>query len=289
MSQPGQHASSMFLRQHDCDIIQLTNVWHCSLTGHSKHKCMRDRRCVPNVMITVSLIPIAIFLHFSPLHQQTHHRAVTPSCHKRCMVSCLFNFMSPVRMRVKSPSFSADHPDHLMLFRMYVSQNAPGKGRAVLEGVGLNAPTIKACFSSSPFDEEQAVQEGLIRWSEDKGTKPPTWEVLIAAMKFAGISQQKITGLKMALGLNGNVVCLRMCLHVHVCMHARARVCVCVVCIISAWCRFVWGVLFERMCWWAQYVVCTFMWYMFACSACICTCVYTCMYACACVMFTSVA
>ena len=130
--------------------------------------------------------------------------------------------MLPARLRVKSPSFSADHPDYLMLFRTYVSQNAAGKGRAVLEGVGLSAPTIKACFHSKPLNDEQAVQEGMIRWSEGKDTKPPTWEVLIVAMNYAGISEQKITGLKMALGLIGNVV------SVHVFACACVCVCVCV-------------------------------------------------------------
>ena len=55
---------------------------------------------------------------------------------------------------VKCCAFSADHPDHLILFRKYVSRKAATKGRAVLEGVGLLTGTIDACFSSHPLDEE---------------------------------------------------------------------------------------------------------------------------------------
>ena len=66
---------------------------------------------------------------------------------------------------VKCCAFSADRPDHLKLFRKYVSRKAATKGRAVLEGVGLLTETIDACFSSHPLDEEGAVQAGLTRWS----------------------------------------------------------------------------------------------------------------------------
>ena len=97
---------------------------------------------------------------------------------------------------MKSLSFSADRKDHLMLFRSYVSSKAAGKANAVLEGVGLNAPTIKACSTAYPLNDEEIVQAGLIRWCESQG---PTWGVLIAAMKYAKIDQQDIEGLKTSL------------------------------------------------------------------------------------------
>ena len=100
---------------------------------------------------------------------------------------------------VKCCAFSADHPDHLILFRKYVSRKAATKGRAVLEGVGLPTETIDACFSSHPLDEEGAVQAGLTRWSGGQGRQPPTWEVLISAMEYAKIAQQHIEGLKKEL------------------------------------------------------------------------------------------
>ena len=55
---------------------------------------------------------------------------------------------------VKCCAFSADHSDHLKLFRQYVSRKAATKGRAVFEGVGLLTETIGVCFTSHPLDEE---------------------------------------------------------------------------------------------------------------------------------------
>ena len=101
---------------------------------------------------------------------------------------------------VKSLSFSADHPRHLMLFRRHISRRAAGNGRAVLEGVGLDAPTIAACFTAHPSNEEEVVQEGLTKWcGGSKGFQPPTWGVLIEAIEYANIAQQDIDSLKRAL------------------------------------------------------------------------------------------
>ena len=101
---------------------------------------------------------------------------------------------------VKSLSFSADHPRHLMLFRRHISRRAAGNGRAVLEGVGLDVPTIAACFTAHPLNEEEVVQEGLTKWcGGSKGFQPPTWGVLIEAIEYANIAQQDIDSLKRAL------------------------------------------------------------------------------------------
>ena len=100
---------------------------------------------------------------------------------------------------VKCCAFSADRPDHLILFRKYVNKKAATKGRAVLEGVGLLTETIDACFTSHPLDEEGAVQAGLTRWSGGQSCQPPTWEVLISAMEYAKIAQQHIEELRKAL------------------------------------------------------------------------------------------
>ena len=99
---------------------------------------------------------------------------------------------------VKCCALSADHPDHLKLFRKYVSRKAATKGRAVLEGVGLLTFTIDACFSSHPLDEK-AVQAGLTRWSGGQGHQPPTWEVLISAMEYAEIEQKHMEDLRKEL------------------------------------------------------------------------------------------
>ena len=101
---------------------------------------------------------------------------------------------------VKILSFCADRQCYLMLFRNHVSRRAADKGRAVLEGVGLDAPTIAACYTAHPQNEE-AVQEGLTRWCGGKGLQPPTWQVLAHAMDYAEIAKQDIQGLKKDLGL----------------------------------------------------------------------------------------
>ena len=99
-------------------------------------------------------------------------------------------------------SVSADHPDHLMLFRIHVSRTAAGKGKAVLEGVGLHTDTIGPCFADHPQDTEAAVQAGLTKWIEGKGRQPPTWKVLLGAMQYAQIAQQHIQDLRTELGLH---------------------------------------------------------------------------------------
>ena len=102
---------------------------------------------------------------------------------------------------MKCLAFSADRPDHLILFRTFVSRQAAKKGRAVLEGVGLDSGTIEACFSKA--SEEDAVQDGLIKWKDGQGTRPPTWQVLFDAIEYAHITQEHVQGLKRKLGLLG--------------------------------------------------------------------------------------
>ena len=98
---------------------------------------------------------------------------------------------------VKCRAFSADHPNHLILFRKYVSRKAATKGRAVLEGVGLDSCTIQASFNNA--SEEAAVQDGLIKWKDGQGSQPPTWEVLISALEYAEVAQKHIEDLRKEL------------------------------------------------------------------------------------------
>ena len=86
----------------------------------------------------------------------------------------------------------ADRPDHIKFLRQHVSRQSAGKGRAVLEGVSLDSEIIDACYRNNPFNEEEAVQEGLTKWCRGQGTQPPTWSVLIEAMEYAEIAQQYI-------------------------------------------------------------------------------------------------
>ena len=101
---------------------------------------------------------------------------------------------------MKCLAVSVDRQDHLMLLRKYVSRNAAGKGRAILEGVQLDSAAIQACFQSNPLNDEEAVQAGLIKWKDGQGL-PPTWDVLINAMDYAEIAQQNMDNLKKTLGL----------------------------------------------------------------------------------------
>ena len=102
---------------------------------------------------------------------------------------------------MKSLTFSTDHPEYLAFFRRHVSRNSANKRRAVLEEVGLDAPTIDACFEDNQKGEE-AVQAGLVKWSGGRYNKPPTWKVLIKAMEDAGFDEKYTDGLKKDLGLH---------------------------------------------------------------------------------------
>ena len=104
-------------------------------------------------------------------------------------------------MSVNLPSFSADRLNYLMLFRRHVSRTAASKGRAVLEGLWLDAPAIEACFINNPQNVEAAVQAGLTKWVGGKGCQPPTWGVLVEAMEYAEIDSKHIQDLKASLGL----------------------------------------------------------------------------------------
>ena len=97
-------------------------------------------------------------------------------------------------------SYTADRSDYLMLIRKYVSRKAAGKGRAVLEGVGLDLAQIDRCFEDNRGYEE-AVQAGLGVWSGGHSRKQSTWEVLLAAMEYAEIATQHIQDLKQKLNL----------------------------------------------------------------------------------------
>lgn len=104
---------------------------------------------------------------------------------------------------------SVVYEGYAIVFRKYVSRKAAGKGRAVLEGLGLPPETIEACFVNNPLNEEAAVQAGLNRWREGHHGHTPTWKALIGAMGYAGVAVQHIEGLKATLGqaLTGMCFC----------------------------------------------------------------------------------
>ena len=105
---------------------------------------------------------------------------------------------------------SAACKGYLILFRTCVSRPSAGKGRAVLEGIGLPPETIEACYVSYPRNEEEAVQAGLIKWAEGHHGYSPTWRMLLTAMEYAGIAQHHCQGLrdKLYQKLTGMCVCV---------------------------------------------------------------------------------
>ena len=82
---------------------------------------------------------------------------------------------------------------YAVLFRKYVSRKGIGKGRAILEWVGLDPAAIEQCYGTPGLDEEEAIQKGLHKWRETCGDC--TWQVLLDAIQFAGIAQQHCTEL----------------------------------------------------------------------------------------------
>lgn len=91
-------------------------------------------------------------------------------------------------------SFPLAYRKYEVLLREFVSRNAAGKGKAVLEYVGLSAEERNMVYANNPRDEEQAVQEGLLKWTESRVNT--TWKVLVDAMRHAGIAVQYINKLK---------------------------------------------------------------------------------------------
>ena len=100
------------------------------------------------------------------------------------------------RMSVKHLSFSAEHPGYLILFRMHVSRKVADDWEALLDGVGLEMPTIKTCSENHSGEVESTVQAGLTKWCDGQSQQPPTWQVLLEAMDHAGIDPKNIDQLK---------------------------------------------------------------------------------------------
>ena len=81
-----------------------------------------------------------------------------------------------------------------------MSRQAWGKGRALLEALGLTGAQIAQCYSMHPLNEEESVQDGLQAWIE--GGRNTTWGDLLKAMETAGIAIQQCDGLKEELYSN---------------------------------------------------------------------------------------
>ena len=108
-----------------------------------------------------------------------------------------------------------------------MSQQAWGKGRALLEALGLSAAQIAKCYGMHPLNEEESVQHGLQVWVDGGTNCNPTWEALLKAMETAGIAVQQREGLKEELCRNTSDSTLAaLFLHMFVCVLC-VYVCVC--------------------------------------------------------------
>ena len=83
-----------------------------------------------------------------------------------------------------------------------MSRQAWGKGRALLEALGLTSTQIAKYYGLGihPLNEEESVQSGLQAWiGRDINA---TWRDLLEAMEMAGIDIQQRDGLKKELCSN---------------------------------------------------------------------------------------
>ena len=97
-------------------------------------------------------------------------------------------------------TFPVELKNHLVLLRKYVCRQAYGKGRALLEALGLTKAQIAKYYGMYPQNEEEAVQDGLQAWIG--GSLDSTWSDLLEAMETAGIDIQQREGLKEELCSN---------------------------------------------------------------------------------------
>ena len=119
-----------------------------------------------------------------------------------------------------------------------MSQQAWGKGRALLEALGLSGAQVAECYGMHPLNEKEAVQHGLQVWLE--GGTNTTWEALLGAMETAEIDVQQREGLKEELSSNTGdshgimvVLCVVRKGVLCVCVHMCVSLCVCL--FLSVW------------------------------------------------------
>ena len=85
--------------------------------------------------------------------------------------------------------------------------------------------TIRACYGRHPLEEEESVQDGLIKWAEGHHSYSPTWKTLLGAMEYAGVAQQHCQGLRNELYQKLIGGCLCLCVYAYACVNVCVHVC----------------------------------------------------------------
>ena len=118
---------------------------------------------------------------------------------------------------------AVDFKNHPVVVRRYVSRQAYGKGRALLEALGLSTAKIKKYYGMYPLNEEESVQEGILAWIGEHLNS--TWGDVLNAMKVSGIAIQQCKGLEEELcELLLSLACVYMCFHMTMCWHVDVQV-----------------------------------------------------------------
>ena len=127
-----------------------------------------------------------------PVHCEWACVLVSCSCEARHLTCCSGRGQTKHHAVEKCPTFClrcAGCKRYAVLFRKHVSRQGAGKGKAVLEFLGLTPGSIDLCYQDNPRNEEEAIQDGLKKWQETQGDNC-TWQDLLEAMTFAGIAEQ---------------------------------------------------------------------------------------------------
>ena len=111
-------------------------------------------------------------------------------------------------IQTSPPSSLEGRRNSAALVRIYVSQKAAGKDRALMDFLGLDQSRIQKHYANHPRNIVEAVQAALMEWAGSSPSK--TWKMLVDAMKQAEFAVQEVRGLTEELqkGTCANVLCV---------------------------------------------------------------------------------
>ena len=110
-------------------------------------------------------------------------------------------------IQTSPPSSLEGRRNSAALLRIYVSQKAAGKDRALMDFLGLDQSRIQKHYANHPRNIVEAVQAALMEWAGSSPSK--TWKMLVDAMKQAEFAVQEVRGLTEELqkGTCAHVLC----------------------------------------------------------------------------------